>query len=392
MPTKGKAKGALLRPEHSVCALEAKARSRVMVAALAIAMSALLALATAIPATSALAYEQREQIVSSGHGWTNPSYLVVHETANPGASAWNHVLYWRNNQPSIEMAHYVMELDGSVVYHTQADNTIAWHVGNGNAYTVGIELAHAISQAQFDSQWAEAVKWCGDYLSSRGWGVDRMLSHHEAAMRWGGSDHTDPDGYFASYGRSWAQFEQAVADYMGTGVAPSGGTTSTAPGNGAPGYAGTGFGGTYTCMVDALNVRSGAGLGYPVVASYGRGETVNLDDYYVISDGYVWGWYMSYSGHTRYVAVGRATGQVEPDDYLVKGGSAPSYGSSGGGWKTVTADVLNVRDSPWGSVVAQYGYGQSVYIDRTVWSDGMEWGVYTSWSGYTRYISMDWLA
>lgn len=367
-----------------------KAAKRLNSAIVALIASVALVAAMCSPA---LAYEQREQIVSSGHGWISPQYLVVHETANPGASAYNHVLYWRNNQPGIEMAHYVMELDGSVVYHTQADNTLAWHVGNGNAYTVGIELAHAISQAQFDSQWKEAVKWAGDYLSSRGWGVDRMLSHSECRYIWGGTDHTDPDGYFAKYGRSWAQFEQEVSNYMATGEAPGGGSTTTAPDNGASSYEGSGFGGTYTCYADALNIRKGPGVGYGCYgAQYYYGETVVLDDWYAIADGYVWGRYTSWGGATCYVAVGRATGHVESDDYLIKAGSAPSYGSSGGGWKTVTADVLNVRNAPWGGVVAQYGYGQSVYIDRTVWSGGMEWGVYTSWSGYTRYISMDWLA
>ena len=360
---------------------------RLSAAALALAASAALVTAMCVPAW---AYEQREDIVAWGHGYNDAQYLVIHETANPGASAYNHTLYWGNN-PDYAV-HYVMELDGSVVYNTVPDDRLCWHVGNGNYQTVGIELAHAISQEQFDNQWAEAVKWAGDYLSSRGWGIDRLLSHSECRWIWGGTDHTDPDGYFAEFGRSWSEFENAVADYMATGSAPSGGSATTAPDDGAPAYEGQGFGGTYTCMVDALNVRSGAGVGYHVVASYGRGQTVNLDDYYVIADGYVWGRYTSYSGHTRYIAVGRATGQVEPDDYLVKGGSAPSYGSSGGGWKTVTADVLNVRNAPWGGVVAQYSYGQSVYIDRTVWSGGMEWGVYTSWSGCTRYISMDWLA
>ena len=360
---------------------------RLSAAVLALVASAALVAAMCMPAW---AYEQREDIVAWGHGYNDAQYLVIHETANPGASAYNHTLYWSNN-PDYAV-HYVMELDGSVVYNTVPDDRLAWHVGNGNYQTVGIELAHAISQEQFDSQWAEAVKWAGDYLNSRGWGIDRLLSHNECRWIWGGTDHTDPDGYFAEFGRSWDEFQDAVSDYMATGSAPSGGSTTTAPDNGAPGYQGSGFGGAYTCMVDELNVRSGPGLGYAAVASYWRGQTVNLDDYYVISDGYVWGRYTSYSGYTRYIAVGRATGQVESDDYLIRGGSAPSYGSPGGGWKTVTADVLNVRDSPWGGVVAQYAYGQSVYIDRTVWSGGMEWGVYTSWSGYTRYISMDWLA
>lgn len=360
------------------------------VAAAAASLLAAVALAIAMCST-AQAYEQRTDYVAWGHGYNDAQYLVIHETSNPGASAYNHTVYWSNN-PDYAV-HYVMELDGSVVYSTVPDDRLCWHVGNGNYQTVGIELAHAISQAQFDNQWNEAVKWAGDYLSSRGWGIDRLLSHSECRWIWGGTDHTDPDGYLAKYGRSWAQFEQAVADYMGGGYVPSGGQTTTATGNGASSYEGSGFGGTYTCMADALNIRQGPGLGYGCFAAqYYYGETVVLDDWYSIADGYVWGRYTSWGGSTCYVAVGRATGQVEPDDYLVKAGSAPSYGSSGGGWKTVTADVLNVRDSPWGGVVALYSYGQSVYIDRTVWSGGMEWGVYTSWSGYTRYISMDWLA
>ena len=58
----------------------------------------------------------------------------------------------------------------------------------------------------------------------------------------------------------------------------------------------------------------------------------------------------------------------------------------------MTADTLNVRAAPWGDVVASYGYGQSVYIEGSVWAGGMEWGRYTAWSGLTRYVSMDWLA
>lgn len=78
------------------------------------------------------------------------------------------------------------------------------------------------------------------------------------------------------------------------------------------------FGGKYRCTVSALNVRSVPSLSGSVVASYGLGQTVVLDDWYKIADGYVWGRYTSYSGHTRYVAVGRATGKTEADDFLVK--------------------------------------------------------------------------
>ena len=80
------------------------------------------------------------------------------------------------------------------------------------------------------------------------------------------------------------------------------------------------FGGTYKCMVDTLNVRNMPTLkGSTVVAEYHRGDFVVLEDQYYIEDGYVWGAYVGQtSGKHRYVAVGRATGKVESDDYLVK--------------------------------------------------------------------------
>lgn len=78
------------------------------------------------------------------------------------------------------------------------------------------------------------------------------------------------------------------------------------------------FGGRYRCTVSKLNVRTAPSLSGSVVASYGLGQTVVLDDWYKSADGYIWGRYTGYSGNVRYVAVGRATGKPEADDYLVK--------------------------------------------------------------------------
>ena len=78
------------------------------------------------------------------------------------------------------------------------------------------------------------------------------------------------------------------------------------------------FGGRYRCTVSKLNVRTSPSLSGSVVASYGLGQTVVLDDWYKSADGYIWGRYTGYSGNVRYVAVGRATGKPEADDYLIK--------------------------------------------------------------------------
>ena len=80
-----------------------------------------------------------------------------------------------------------------------------------------------------------------------------------------------------------------------------------------------GFGGTYRCTVGTLNVRDTPGLSGSVVARYHKGQTVVLDDWYKSRDGYIWGRYTgATSGMKRYVAVGRATGKPEADDYLVR--------------------------------------------------------------------------
>lgn len=112
-------------------------------------------------------------------------------------------------------------------------------------------------------------------------------------------------------------YAHAVMEFCGIEAsdAPAAPTQPEAPAAGG----GSGFeGGLYRCMVDVLNVRSAPSLGGAVVAQYRRGETVTLDSWYTVADGYVWGRYTSYSGYTRYIAVGLPTGAPAADDYLLK--------------------------------------------------------------------------
>lgn len=59
--------------------------------------------------------------------------------------------------------------------------------------------------------------------------------------------------------------------------------------------------GYYVCPAN-MNIRSGAGTNYGIVGSYGKGEGFNYLKK-VVANGYVWLYYISYSGHERYVAV-----------------------------------------------------------------------------------------
>ena len=51
-------------------------------------------------------------------------------------------------------------------------------------------------------------------LDHYGWGIDRLISHADCSERWGGSDHTDPLGYFEDFGKSWSQFKQEVEERL----------------------------------------------------------------------------------------------------------------------------------------------------------------------------------
>ncbi len=92
-----------------------------------------------------------------------------------------------------------------------------------------------------------------------------------------------------------------------------GGDNSTATQNTSQAFAGT-----YRVDANVLNVRSAPTTTGQVVATYAKGQNINLDSWYTVANGYVWGRYTSASGQTRFVAIGRSTGKPESDDFLVK--------------------------------------------------------------------------
>lgn len=311
-------------------------------AELAALMLALILGATLMLPGTAHAYEQKEAICNQGHGYNSAQCLAVHETANPGASADNHYrLYSRGYAYAVQ---YVMDLDGSPVYHCMEDNRKAWAVGNGNSRCVNIELCHATNRADFNKQWDEAVKWCGDYLNKRGWGIDRLISHNDARQRWGGTDHTDPLSYFASYGKSWNMFKSEVAAYMKTGqtggTVEQGTTETQAPSsyNGSKQYS---IGSTYTVTASALHVRSGASVNYGIVRTYSHGLRFTLLE----TKG---NWGRTPSG---WVCMDYATKAAAKSGGTIK--------STGNGTYRVTASALNVRTG------AGQGYGKVSYRNLT---------------------------
>lgn len=151
----------------------------------------------------------KEAIVASGHGTLIPQYFAVHSTANPGATAANHVSYWRNN-PDYAV-HLVSDWDEA--YHTVPYDRICWQVGNGNATCEGLEICEALTREQFERGLEVARSVILQRLAAHGWTVDGNVRSHDWFTRiYGGSDHTDPLPYFNRWGWTWDMFIQFLKE------------------------------------------------------------------------------------------------------------------------------------------------------------------------------------
>ena len=151
-----------------------------------------------------------ESIVAYGHGTLSPSYMCVHSTANPGATARNHADYWSGSPD------YAVHLvsDWAECLHCVPYDALCWQVGNGNGHVEGIELCEAFDHPTFMMGVEVAAQACAERLQAHGWGVDRLITHDMARTMWGGTDHTDPTPYFERFGYSFEQFKARVAEIM----------------------------------------------------------------------------------------------------------------------------------------------------------------------------------
>lgn len=148
-----------------------------------------------------------KRIVSTGSGQVlvppNPVYFAVHSTANPGASAANHVNYWTNNPR--KAVHLVS--DWKEAYQCVDFKYKCNQVGNGNGTCIGLEICEATNKADFERGLAIARDVILQVLNQRGWTVDKNVrSHKWFTENYGGSDHIDPIPYLNKWGWSWDKF------------------------------------------------------------------------------------------------------------------------------------------------------------------------------------------
>lgn len=154
-----------------------------------------------------------KKIVSTGNGSLfkspNPIYFAVHSTANPGATAANHVNYWTNNP------RYAVHLvsDWKEAYQCVDFKYVCNQVGNGNRTCIGLEICEAKTEEDFRKGISIARSVILQVLKQYNWDIDNHVrSHKWFTENYGGSDHVDPIPYFRKYGWDWNKFINFLKD------------------------------------------------------------------------------------------------------------------------------------------------------------------------------------
>lgn len=153
-----------------------------------------------------------KRIVAPGHGnfvKPNPIYFAVHSTANPGATAENHVNYWSRPSSQGGGQDYAVHLvsDWKTAYQCVDFNKICWQVGNGNKTCIGLEICEATNKNDFERGLSIARDVILQTLNQFGWSIKGAVrSHKWFTENYGGSDHIDPIPYFLKWGWTWDKF------------------------------------------------------------------------------------------------------------------------------------------------------------------------------------------
>ncbi len=156
-----------------------------------------------------------------------PQGLVLHSTADPGATAREVRAYFEGQalrfaalQPGSafgeDMLAFASGADASA--HAVVDwaeaivlvplDEVAWHAGHtANGLFLGMELCETHDPAQFHDSFLRWIDGARELFALYGWPVvdgQTLRSHKQVSAQWHETDHTDPIDYLAAHGHSWA--------------------------------------------------------------------------------------------------------------------------------------------------------------------------------------------
>lgn len=117
-------------------------------------------------------------------GANNPLYIVVHDTGNPGATAYNHYQYFNGGNRGAS-AHYFV--DDKDIIQIINDYDAAWHCGDGNGIygitnfnSIGIEMCLTDNM---DKVTASTVDLIVELMQEWDIPIERVVRHYDASRK-----------------------------------------------------------------------------------------------------------------------------------------------------------------------------------------------------------------
>ena len=201
--------------------------------------------------------------------------IVIHWTANPGATALNHYNYFNNGGGGrYAGAHYfvdktsILQLvpDNEVAYHANEKGTskvsylnnlkVGTYKGNANVASIGIEMC-VEKDGSYHPETLKRTYWLANHLLKKhGLSNDRIVRHYDITGK------SCPANFLTD--AKWKAFKAEVAK-VGAPVATP-----------APSKPATTTSYRVRIIVDSLNVRSGAGVSNPITTVVKKGEVYTI--------------------------------------------------------------------------------------------------------------------
>ena len=156
----------------------------------------------------------------SGTSNGKPNMVVVHETANPNDSIWGEINFERANYNNA-FVHAFVDADHIIqISNTDHEAWGAAYPANGRA--IQFEQVEVYGAWNFARELVNAAYYTAYNMKkygltpslAQGNATGTLWSHHNVSQYLGGTDHTDPDGYWYNRAQGYFGTSYSMSDFL----------------------------------------------------------------------------------------------------------------------------------------------------------------------------------
>lgn len=140
---------------------------------------------------------------------TNPQYIVIHYTANPGSTAEQNRNYFENlkdTEETFASAQFVIGLEGEIIQCVPC-NEIAYCSNNLNEICISIEMCHPDDTGNFnDATYNNCVYLVAKLMNYYHLDMDHLIRHYDVTGK-------NCPKYFVEHEDRWEVFKGFVEEY-----------------------------------------------------------------------------------------------------------------------------------------------------------------------------------